>query len=163
MCCLLYHVPLLLLFYFSILDCVNPVCFRSWGIDVVAGRQNAKDVGSIAFVRLGHTTRRRPALFLVGVYKRVIPNVGFTNTQACNPRLSYYPPPPGVDGSGQSFTPTTYTTPECPQRNTHSSSRTGSGYRQQSMRSGRMRGGSCCCQTARLPKFSGLPSSGPQG
>lgn len=83
--CLLYCMRLLLLFYFSILDCDNPVCFWSWGIDVVAGRQNAKGVGSIAFVRLG---RWWPALFLVracgprdtrewyGVYKMVCSALG---------------------------------------------------------------------------------------
>lgn len=37
--CLLYHMPL---FYFSILDCDNPVCFWSWGIDTVVGRQKTK-------------------------------------------------------------------------------------------------------------------------
>ena len=108
----MHHLPycmrLLLLFYFSILDCDNPVWFWSWRIDVVAGRQNANGVGVIAFVRLGHATRRGHALFLVeacgpwdtrewyGVYKRAMPNVGFTSTQACNPRLSCYPSPPAL-------------------------------------------------------------------
>jgi len=41
---------------------------------MVAGYQNAKGVGSIAFVKLVHATRRWPALFLVGA-------CGIRNTQ----------------------------------------------------------------------------------
>lgn len=40
---LLYYMPL---FCFSILDCDNPVCFWSWGIDAVVGRQRTK--GTVA-------------------------------------------------------------------------------------------------------------------